>query len=305
MTYAFLIFWVASAVLIILEHKIVRLIIYLGIFSLITSGCFLLFAAPDVAMAQVVVSAFSTIIFIVAFEKYYNLKDPHGTSPKRPILDSHLIPFCFTVLLTALFFMFIPGDAVDTTLKDQYLARFQSDVGGENAVTAIYMGYRMYDTLFEALLLLVSIVAIVHLSWHRDMFVSHGRPSDIRNSNIAGFTIRLISPLLMLVSVYLVINVHISPGGGLQGGVVVAAFFVCRYMIYDIYDIRVDKVIMLEKLLYTGIILVAVFFVFIGVEAYLPMPQTIYLVTMNILIGMKVACGFFVVFYRFIVLERR
>jgi len=305
MTYAFLVFWIVSAIFIIIEHKVVRLIIYLGIFSLITSGCFLLFAAPDVAMAQVVVSAFSTIIFIVAFEKYYGLTDPHGASPKKPVLENCLIPLCFTVILAALFFLFMPGDAVDTTLKDQYLARFRSDVGGENAVTAIYMGYRMYDTLFEALLLLVSIVAIVQLSSHKDMFVSHGRPSDIRNSKIAGFTIRLISPLLLLVSVYLVMNGHISPGGGLQGGVVVAAFFVCRYMIYDIYDIRVDKDIMLEKILYTGIILVAVFFIFIGVEAYLPIPQTMYLVTMNILIGMKVACGFFVVFYRFIVLERR
>jgi len=75
-------------------------------------------------------------------------------------------------------------------------------------------------------------------------------------------------------------------------------------MVHDIYDIRVDKVITVEKLLYIGIIFVGVLFIFIGTEDFLPLPQTAYLVIMNILIAMKVACGFTIVFYRFIALER-
>ena len=75
MTYLFLLFWIGSAVCIIREQRVIRLIFLLGIFSLISSVCFLLFAAPDVAMAEAVVSAFSTIIFIVCFEKYYDLAD--------------------------------------------------------------------------------------------------------------------------------------------------------------------------------------------------------------------------------------
>jgi len=301
----FLSFLLMSAFFVIKEQRITRLIIYLSIFSLISSICFLIFAAPDVAMAEAVVSAFSTIIFIVCFEKYYSLVGISDNTKKTGV-----IPFIFTVLLAALFIWFIPDKTHNTYLKDQYISMFPHDVGGENAVTSIYLGYRMYDTLFEALMLLVSIVAVVHLSWFKETFAAEGKHSDIKSSDIAVVTIRVICPVLLLFSAYLIANGHISPGGGFHGGVMAASFFVCRYMIFDIYDMRIDKVITLEKLIYIGIILLSVYFIIIGAEAYFPIidnpiSQVAYLVMMNLLIGMKVACGFLIVFYRFIAFERR
>jgi multicomponent Na+:H+ antiporter subunit B len=308
----FLFFWLASAVLIIREQKIVRLILYLGMFSLISSLCFLLFAAPDVAMAEAVISAFSTIVFIVCFEKYYSLAEltvapleKTKKTKKRAEVAKRLLPVAFTASLAVLFVLFIPAGAHNAYLKDLYTARFVEDVGGENAVTAIYLGYRMYDTLFEALMLLVSIVAVIHLSWHKGGAEVRGKPSDIRDSDIAGITVRIVCPILLLFSVYLIMNGYISPGGGFQGGVMIATFFVCRYMIYDINDVRIDRVITFEKLAYVGIVLVSMYFVVIGAGARLPVSPTVYLTLMNLLVGVKVACGFLIVFYRFIVFERR
>lgn len=43
-----------------------------------------------------------------------------------------------------------------------YLNNFTSDTGAGNAVAAIYLNYRMYDTLFEALILLTSIIGMLH-----------------------------------------------------------------------------------------------------------------------------------------------
>jgi len=305
----FLFFWLVSAFLVTKEQKSVRLIIYLGIFSLISSLCFLLFGAPDVAMAEAVISAFSTIVFIVCFEKYYTLVEEPNHLPIKAGFQKGLrkaLPFiAFTVLLAVLFICFLPGGEHNTYLKDQYTARFVQDVGGENAVTAIYLGYRMYDTLFEALMLLVSIVAVVHLSWHKGGSVTDGKPSDIRDSDIAGVTVRIICPILLLFSVYLIMNGHISPGGGFQGGVMIAAFFVCRYMIYDIYDVRIHRVITLEKLVYVGILVISMYVFLLGTSTYLPIPQSVYLTLMNWLVGIKVASGFLIVFYRFIAFERR
>ena len=304
----FLFFWLVSAFLVTKEQKSVRLIIYLGIFSLISSLCFLLFGAPDVAMAEAVISAFSTIVFIVCFEKYYTLvEEPNHLPIKAGFqtgLKKALPAIAFTVFLGLLFIVFLPDGEHNTALKDQYTALFERDVGGENAVTAIYLGYRMYDTLFEALMLLVSIVAVVHLSWHKSGSASQGKPSDIRDSDIAGVTVRIICPILLLFSVYLIMNGHISPGGGFQGGVMVAAFFVCRYMIYDIYDVRIHRVITLEKLVYVGIVVISMYIFVLGTGTYLPIPQSAYLTLMNLLVGVKVACGFLIVFYRFIAFER-
>jgi len=301
----FLVIWIISAILLTWEQRVVRLIILLSVYSLITAVCLFLLAAPDVAMAEVVVSAFSTILFIVCFEKYYSNVAPDAATRKKSKKQSRLIPLGFTILLAALFIWLIPDQPPVTHLKELFIDLFPGDIGGENAVTAIYLGYRMYDTLFEALMLLVSIVAVVHLSRHEDIAVTEEIPSGVKESSIAGVTIRIICPVLLIVSVYLVANGHISPGGGFHGGVVAAAFFVCRYMIYGISDMRVGKAVVMEKLVYLGIVLFALYFIFMGAHNYLPIPKTVYLTAINLLLGVKVACGFLVVFYRFIAFERR
>ncbi|MCL2006514.1 MAG: DUF4040 domain-containing protein [Treponema sp.] len=315
MTEVFLFFWVLSGLLILLERRIIIIVIYLGIFSLVTSLCFLLFAAPDVAMAEAAISTFSTIFFIVAFEKYYGLGAEAGLSStarenpqeKKPSLriKKHILPLSFTVLLFLLFIYFLPSGNVNPYLRDQYLAMFTRDIGGENAVTAIYLGYRMYDTLFEALMLLVSVVAVVHLSHYKDVTVSDGVRSDINRSVIGSITIRAICPLILVFGIYLITNGHITPGGGFQGGVALAAFFVCRYFIYDIYDTQAGRIILMEKTVFAAIILIPIFFIFFGAYQVFPQWRHVYLIAMNSLIGMKVACGFIVIFYRYIAFEKR
>lgn len=52
------------------------------------------------------------------------------------------------------------------TCKDYYIRFFQSDTGAVNAVTSIYLDYRVFDTLFEALLLLIGVTAVIYLSWN-------------------------------------------------------------------------------------------------------------------------------------------
>ena len=303
MIYIMLFFWFLSAIFVIKERKIVRLIIYLGIFASVSAGCFLLFGAPDVAMAEIIICAFSTIVFIVCFEKYYDLAYSPSVK-KKSVFMSYIAPICFTALLAGLFIRFIPDAAYNDYLKNLYLSMFKQDIGGENAVASILLVYRMFDTLLEALVLLVCILAVIHLSWSKEMAAKQGTYCEIRNSGIAVVTIRLICPLLILVSVYLILNGHISPGGGFHGGVVAASFFVCRYMMYEIYDIRIMRVVTFEKLVFTGIVLLAVFFIILSSEINLPVSSITYMIMMNILVGLKVACGFLIIFYRFIALER-
>jgi len=305
MTYVILSLWIISAVIIVLEQKIIRSIIHLGIFALITSVCFLLLGAPDVAMAQAVVGVFSTIFYIVSLGKHFDLTDPPEAVARASLVKRYILLACFVAVLLGLFIWFMPPNNVNTYLKNQFITMFKNDVGGENAVTAVYLGYRMYDTLFEALMLLVSIVAVTHLSWHKDVAVSHGKPSGIHDCDIADVTIRLICPVLILFSIYLVLNGHISPGGGFQGGMVLASFFVCRYMIHDIYDLKINRVVTLEKLVFTGILLMSVLFILLGLGALLSIPKTVYLITINLLICIKITCGFLVIFYRYIAFERR
>ena len=299
--------WVFSALLILREKQVTKTIIYYSVFTLISSICFLLLAAPDVAMAEAIISAFTTVFFIICFEKYFDLAAIQALAPK---IKTIIFPLILSVSLFGLFIYFLPGGEVNSYLQNLYISRFQTDVGGINAVTTIYLAYRVYDTLFEALMLVLAILAVIHLSFFSEKdSVKVKRPSKVKSSDMAGFCIRILCPAILLFGVYLTLNGHISPGGGFQGGVAVASFFICRYLVHDIYDVPVDAVHRIGEATFIAIILMAIFIVFMAAYTFMPLDaipflQEIYLLVMNALIGMKVACGFTVLFYRYIVIER-
>ena len=314
MVHALLFLWIISALYILKESKTARLIIFLCIFSLMTSLLFFFLGSPDVAMAEAAIGAFVTIFFIICFEKYDELNTEKITprqhiTKKIPQLKKYIAPLAFTALLFGLFLYFAPVGEPNTYLKDLYLTQFLYDVGGTNAVTAIYLGYRVYDTLFEALVLVITVVAVSHVSYYSKASITEREPKKAKPSVVEVSVMRIISIVILLFGVYLILNGHRTAGGGFQGGLFIAAFFICRYLIHNIYDLPVAKIFKMEEFIFATSVLLAVFAIFLGVSnylpmAYLPMFQNMYMVVMNLMIGIKVACGFIILFYRFVAIER-
>ena len=310
------ILWIASAIGILFERRLYRIIIYFCIFSLLASLVYLFLGAPDVAIAEAGISAFTTIFFVIFLGGYYRFYSSFARESKQSLpgeksklflllFKNSFLPFAFIAVIFLLFVYLMPTQYASYYLKHRYLANFMTDVGGENVVNAILLGYRVYDTLFEALALVIAVVAVLHMSHFGKESVNDGRHSEVEDSNMATGIVRIVCPLIVIFGLYLIINGHISAGGGFQGGLAIAAFFICRYMIHNIYDISVKKVMHLEEMMFVSIILLAVLAVILGAGALLPpVFQVLYLVLMNVFIGMKVACGFFVLFYRYIAVER-
>ncbi|MCL2588128.1 MAG: DUF4040 domain-containing protein [Oscillospiraceae bacterium] len=315
MIYALLVLWIIVALSILREPRNGRVIIYLCIFSLLSSLAFFFLASPDTAMAEAAIGIFTTIFFIICFEKYEALKvdaDPDaGHVPnKTRVVKLVAGPLVFTAALLGLVLWFLPDHVASGYIREQFLTQFRADVGGENAVTAIYLGYRVYDTLFEALVLVITVVAVAHMSYSSASTVTSGRESAVKHSLVEGSVLRIVSVVILLFGLYLIANGHISAGGGFQGGLFIAAFLICRYLIYNIYDLPIARIFRLEEVIFASTVLVAAFVVFLGAStfvptAFLPMFQSLYLIMMNFMIGMKVALGFIILFYRYIAIERR
>ncbi len=98
-------------------------------------------------------------------------------------------------------------------------------VGAANIVTAVVLAYRGIDTLGELSILFAAATAVglVLGSAHRTL--GAGAPREP-----GGFILRagvdFLFPLLLLVGFYIIVHGHLTPGGGFQGGVVLAAAFV-------------------------------------------------------------------------------
>lgn len=122
--------------------------------------------------------------------------------------------FLLTVLTGALSFGNPPmlvGDAIRQAAP--------AEVGAANIVTAVVLGYRGLDTLGELSILFAAATA-------GGLILGAAR---MRTRQPAGFILRagadLLFPLLLIVGLYIVLHGHLTPGGGFQGGVVLAAAF--------------------------------------------------------------------------------
>ena len=124
-----------------------------------------------------------------------------------------------------------------------------------------------------------------------------------RDSQIISRMTGVIYPFLIMFGFYIIINGHISPGGGFQGGAVLATVFISRYLVFRYEDIRINSLKILEKVFFVLIVLIPWIFVL-----YTNIPEnetgrTIYLILMNLLIGFKVFCGLSIIFFRFVFYE--
>ncbi len=126
-----------------------------------------------------------------------------------------------------------------------------------------------------------------------------------RHSELFTQTMGIIYPIIMLFGFYIIYNGSDSPGGGFQGGAILACTFTVHYLATDDISIRLSFLNKLEKILYIALFLFGTVFVIYFYGDFSYQLKRCYLLIMNFLIGIKVACGLTVIFYRFIFFESR
>ncbi|MCP5367714.1 MAG: sodium:proton antiporter [Hyphomicrobiales bacterium] len=99
--------------------------------------------------------------------------------------------------------------------------RALEDTGATNIVSAVLLAYRGLDTLGEVAILFVAATAAGLVLGGAGRAEAQGTP--------AGFILRaaaaLLFPFLLVLGAYIVIHGHLTPGGGFQGGAILAAAF--------------------------------------------------------------------------------
>ena len=117
---------------------------------------------------------------------------------------------------------YAPDDSLNLTAR-YYADHTAQDIGAANIVTAIVVTYRGLDTLGEVTVLFLT-AAIVGLVLARGRHEGN-RPK--RELPPAGELLttgtRLLVPLILLLGVYVFVNGHLTPGGGFQGGAILAS----------------------------------------------------------------------------------
>jgi multicomponent Na+:H+ antiporter subunit B len=102
-------------------------------------------------------------------------------------------------------------------IRDYIIAHGSEHTGALNLVTAIYLGYRAFDTLEKPLFSCLQSreLSILRILTERIRLMSKTTILDLASRKLA--------PFMLLFGFYLLTYGHISPGGGFQGGVVIAS----------------------------------------------------------------------------------
>ena len=93
-------------------------------------------------------------------------------------------------------------------------------LGSQNVITAIVVTMRGLDTLGEVAVLFIAAAGIGFLLRRKNETTGKSRRDG---SEILKTGARLLLPLIILFGVYIFTHGHLTPGGGFQGGVIIAS----------------------------------------------------------------------------------
>ncbi len=204
-------------------------------FGLFLSLAWIRLQAPDIALAEAAVGAgLAGVLLLGTFKGLEQEEDREGEnlSSEACRLDpispcpgrAHLLlAFTFVGSMTALLLLAVldlpaEGDGL-TLLVFQSLDRS----GVEHPVTAVLLNFRFYDTWLELGVLVAAALSILCVRNRLDL--RELRPSKVPDVMLRRLVMGL-TPIMILVVVYLLWLGDHAPGGAFQAGVVLAAMLI-------------------------------------------------------------------------------
>ena len=135
--------------------------------------------------------------------------------------------FIFIVLIGLAFILFKSYSALDpekglNEVVTRYADKGPEEVGAANLVGAVLVTYRGLDTLGEVAILFLS--ASIIGFFLKVKLEDEKAPRKVRKtSEILATASKIITPIIFLFGIYVFINGHLTPGGGFQGGAIIAS----------------------------------------------------------------------------------
>lgn len=129
-------------------------------------------------------------------------------------------------------FISFEGNKELPALGKYYAENAVDEVGAQNLVTAVVVTYRGLDTLGEVVILFLTAGIIgFFLKISNSNNLANERVEKLKPaSEILQTGAKALVPLIFLFGVYIFINGHLTPGGGFQGGAVIATGLVLLLM---------------------------------------------------------------------------
>ena len=178
----------------------------------------------------------------------------------------------------------IPFGKDKMDVANYYISKGIKQTGAVNIVTSVVLNYRGFDTLGEVTILFVAAIGlgtVLFVEKKVKEIASKSEDRSKRASLILRTGSRLLFPLILLFGAYIFVHGHLTPGGGFQGGAVIASGFLLMYLAFPKQSIDKKSFSVVESLgglIFVGIGLLGLIFSGYFLTNFLPkgIPNTIF-----------------------------
>ena len=132
-------------------------------------------------------------------------------------------------------------------VKNIYLDKTVSELKSANTVTAIVVNFRGFDTLGEVTVLFLAATALGSILFKKRHHIDD-RIVLLPASSIVSSGAKLIFPAIIVLGAYVFIHGHLTPGGGFQGGTIIATGFLLMLIAYRDFSISHNVLSVIESL---------------------------------------------------------
>jgi multicomponent Na+:H+ antiporter subunit A len=219
--------------------------LFLGVSGYAMAGLFMMSGAPDLALTQVTVETLSTVVFVLVLRRLPE-RFERQSSPRRRV-GRLLIAGAVAATVFA-FSLIAAGVRLTPPVSQEMVARALPDGHGRNVVNVILVDFRGFDTLGEITVLAVASIGAVALARvgrrraeERGEEPTEAQPttvSRLRRLPFVDVSVRLVFPVVLLISVWLLFAGHNLPGGGFVGGLLAGSAITLRFIAGGITEVR-------------------------------------------------------------------
>ena len=165
-------------------------------------------------------------------EKVYDVNDNRMLKTFDKLYRGIAVLFCVILLALLVWNVsYLPpigaaNKAVNDEVPERYIESGLKETGAVNFVTGMILDYRAFDTLGESNVLFcatITVLILLQASKKKKGVIDEDMLFEPHDDAILRLSAKILVPVIMLFGIYVVLNGHLSPGGGFSGGAIIGA----------------------------------------------------------------------------------
>lgn len=167
------------------------------------------------------------------YNRYEKWPETKGITIFKRIYGCMAVLFCLALITVLLFTVSnLPtfGSAdnpASNEVVQRYIEEGLAETGAVNIVAGMILDYRAFDTLGESHVLFIAATCVMILLRADKQGKKHTTKKSIvpqtKPDPILKAAATLLTPFILIFGIYIVLNGHLSPGGGFSGGAIIGA----------------------------------------------------------------------------------